>query len=125
MKPSGFIKKYQGRVLQDDGCFKSQEFLRFSRDFRSTVKDIATELGGEVEAFHVGHYDVSGFIHRDGKHVFFSYSEPRHMPIDLLRDDCMQGILIRTAKDARDSTGGMNHFCNIINMKGAADKLLA
>lgn len=125
MKATGMLRKYQGRTIQDDGAYKSQEFIRFARDFRSTVKDIASEIGGEICNFHIGHYDVSGFIQRSGKYVYFSYSEPRHMAVNLLAEDPRFGILIRTANNEKDYTGGYNNFCNILNMKGVAEKLLA
>lgn len=113
MKIFSFTKKYQGRILEDAGAYKSQEFIQFAKDMKSTIREICKENDAELVQWSVGHYDVNGFILRNGKYVYFSYSEPRYMEIDLNRSDPMLGILIRTTKHEKDYTGGPNNFCNI------------
>lgn len=124
MKLTTFIKKYQGRILQDDGAYKSKEFIQFARDLKNTVKTLAKEVGAEVTYYHIGHYDVFGFVRKADNVVYFSYSEPRRRSIDLHCKDAMNGILVRTATDEKDFHGGMNHFCNFVEMKSVFEELL-
>ena len=45
MTIKSFVKKWDGKGVQDDGGVVSQEFKMFARDFRSTVKTVAEEDG--------------------------------------------------------------------------------
>ncbi len=124
MKIINFVRKYNGKVLEDAGAYKSDEFIQFAKDMKSTINDICKEAGAELVKYSVGHYDVSGFAVKDGKYVYFSYNEPRHLPIDLDRSDCMQGILLRTAQHDKDYTSGRNNFCNIYTFGDMLSSLL-
>ena len=124
MKAETFVKKYDGRVLEDAGTCNSQEFITFANDFCSVAKEVAKKIGAELVSFSVGHYYFSGFMSRDGKFVYFSYDLPRHMTLDLSRADSLQGILVRTAKHQRDYTGGSNRLCNVMQMETLVDQLL-
>lgn len=55
---------------------------------------------------------ASGFISNpvNNKVVYYSFNDYRYR-------DWKQGILIRTAKDASDYTGGANHFTDITRMQ--------
>ena len=125
MKIASFVRKYNGKILDDGGSSKSQEFIQFAKDMKSTIREICKERGVELVKWSVGHYDVSGFIKKNEKFVYFSYSEPRHFAIDLNASSCMNGILIRTAEHEKDYRGGFNHFCNIYQMGGMVDRLTA
>ena len=125
MKIISFVSKYDGKILEDAGAYKSKEFIQFARDMKSTIRDICKEVGAEMVKFNVGHYDVSGFILRNGKHVYFAYSEPRHFPIDFNRSDYLNGILIRTAEHEKDYHGGKNNFCNIYTFGSVLSNLTA
>ena len=125
MKISSFTKKYQGRILEDGGAYKSQEFIQFARDMKSTIREVCKDNGAELVKFSVGHYDVSGFALKNGRYVYFSYSEPRHWPIDLNDSGYMNGILIRTAEHDKDFHGGYNNFCNIYTFADKLNRLTA
>lgn len=125
MKITGFVKKYQGKVLEDHGSVLSPEFIRFAADVKSTIRAICKENGADLVKWSTGHYDVSGFVLKNGKYVYFSYSEPRHLPIDLNRHDAWDGILIRTAAHEKDYTGGQNNFCNIHSFGTVLNRLTA
>ena len=124
MKAEMFVKKYDGKVLQDAVTCNSQEFTTFANDFRSVAKEVAKRIGADLVSFSVGHYFFSVFMSRDGKFVYFSYDLPRHMTLDLSRSDSWQGILVRTAKHPKDYTGGSNRFCNVMQMERLVDQLL-
>ena len=124
MNAKTFFKKYQGRELEDWGSSISDEFRQFAKDFKSVVATAAKEHGMEIKGFRVGHYDVSGFLHKNGKYVYFSYSEMRYMPMDLTRKDPLSGILYRTAESEKDFRGGMNCFTNIECFEADVAKLM-
>ena len=125
MKIINLVRKYNGKVLDDAGAYKSDEFIQFAKDMKSTIRDICKEAGAELVKFSVGHYDVSGFVAKDGRYVYFSYNEPRNLPIDFDRRDCMQGILMRTAQHDKDYTGGRNNFCTIYDFGSMLNSLTA
>lgn len=125
MKINSFVRKYDGKILEDSGAYKSQEFIQFARDMKSTIREICKGAGAELVKFSVGHYDVSGFAVKNGKYVYFSYSEPRLLPIDFDRSDSLRGILIRKADHDKDYHGGYNNFCNIYTFSGMLNRLTA
>lgn len=107
--------RYQGKMLEDDGAYKSKDFTTFASYMKRQFKAAAAERGITLHSFSVGHYDVSGFFEKDGMYVYFSYNEPRWDYIDFNRGDCRFGFLVRTATSANDYRGGMNRFSNLEN----------
>ena len=104
-----YIKKWHGRSVEDWGSVVSDEFKDFVNDFKKTVNSIKDV---SLEKFSSGHYDVSGFVSKDDKYAYFSYSVPRgEQPIDG-NTNGVYGILIRTADSSNDYRGGVNHFTN-------------
>lgn len=117
-----FIKSIKNTDF-GSGTRTTPEFDRFFRqtrnDFKKSLSDIATGI-----ELHKGHFYFSGFLTRisDGQVIYFSISDVRYFP--------NTGLLIRTAKDYRDYTGGSNHNVvidenfekslktTIINLKG-------
>ena len=125
MNIASFVRKYNGKILEDAGAVKSNEFICFARNMKSTMRDICKNEGAELINFNIGHYYVSGFISKNGKYVYFNYDEPRHMPIHLDASDCSFGILIRKAKNDKDFHGESNHFCNIYQFAEMLNRLTA
>ena len=126
-----FIKKWHGRVLQDDGCYVSKEFKSFQTAFGNAMKKIAESLNAEVVDYSKGHYDMSGFIKRGEHYVYFSYSASLSGPRSscILKDDdnfrgCCAPMLFRTAAHAKDYTGGINNFRSFEGCEELIDKLL-
>ena len=61
--------------IQDDGAYASKEFKSF---YRQCINAMKREIpDAEFLNVHAGHYDLFGFIHKDGKYIYFSYSVPR------------------------------------------------
>lgn len=117
-----FVKRWQGKCLADTGTYVSKEFNTFQNAFKRLMTEVATELGGELVNFNKGHYDVSGFIERNGKFVYFDYSNYMNRSrVDLRNRDA---FYCRTAKDSRDYQGGYNNFVSVENCVGIIDKLL-
>ena len=111
MRFSSFIRKYNGYGVQDYCSEKSPEFMRFFQDFKVALD---TELPDCEVDMHMGHYYVSGFISKAGKHVYVSYNVPRQgFPLDFTRKDALCGVLYRTATSKQDFKGGINRFSSM------------
>lgn len=124
MTIKSFVKKWNGQSVQDDGGVVSQQFRMFARDFRSTVKTVAEELGAELVSFSAGHYDVSRFVEKSGKYAYFSFSVPRgERPMDLCEGGFVGNVLVRTAAGPRDFTGGWNNFCPMAEIAELMERL--
>ena len=96
------IKRILKKGIQDDGCYTSQEFKSFARKFKNRFGKEVAKVGGINLQQNVGHYFISGFFTVGEQPYYYSLSDVRYFPDDKL--------LIRTAKDYRDFTGGTNHF---------------
>ncbi len=95
----------------------TDEFEAFSSEFRAHIKKILPE-GASLAAWNRGHFDCSGFIERSGKFVYFSTNDVRG------NDDWFDNLLIRTAKNLKDYTGGHNNFTSLAEFKLKVSKLL-
>ena len=74
---------------------------------KSTVKKALKNAGFEDIKISNGHYYFSGFATKNEKVIYFSISDVRHFPEDK--------VLIRTAKDYKDFTGGGNNYAQLEN----------
>lgn len=111
-----FLTKWNGREIEDWGSVVSDEFREFARDFKSYVKRCFDGTGYKVEGYHAGHYDMSGFLVKEGDPtdcVYFSYNVPRYEKIDVTAPGAHYGVLYRTAENTKDFRGGMNHFSSL------------
>lgn len=124
MTISSFVKKWDGKGIQDDGCVVSQEFKVFTRDFRSMVKTVAEELEATLISFSAGHYDMYGFVEKGEKYLYFSFSVPRgEFPMSLSESKFMGELMVRTASSPQDYTGGKNNFCPMSEIKELMERL--
>ena len=110
-----FIRKWHGRTLEDWGSVVSPEYHSFQVAFFNAMRKIAKGIGAEVINPSYGHYDMSGFIKRGDKYVYFSYSHCGNRTQVLLKDNslysgCSCPLLIRTAANEKDFSGGCNHY---------------
>ena len=124
-----FIRKWNGRTLEDDGFRVSKEFHSFQVAFFNAMRKIAASLGGEVVNPNYGHYDMSGFIKRGDRYVYFNYDNGcgrggrSHVA---LRNDgnWLQPMYCRTAKNERDYRGGYNNNCYFEDCEEVIERLL-
>jgi len=100
------------------GGTTGEDFKRFARDFRKSIKEKLPERA-ELVNWNNGHYYVSGFVKRENKYVYFSISDVR-----FFKDDWYGHILIRTAENDKDYTGGSNCFILLESFTREVDKLL-
>lgn len=98
------MKKYLGRRIEDQGGCISPDYKTFQTQYKNYLKQVATDVGGELVKFSPNHYEFSCFIKRNDKFVYISISDVR-----FFRDRWFTDILIRTAKNENDYTGGSNY----------------
>lgn len=82
----------------------TKEFSAFARDFKKYLKASLSE-NLELAEFSKGHFEVYGFIQNKvtGRFAYFSVSDVRYWS-----DSWYNNILVRTAKDTKDYSGGSN-----------------
>ena len=96
----------------------TEEFASFSREYHAWMKK-HLPIGAKLVEWNRGHFYCSGFIERAGKFVYFSFSDVRFFPCGW-----HDNILIRTAKGAKDYTGGANRNCRMDQFTQVVDDLL-
>ena len=111
--PETMLRKWRGKKIEG-----RVEFNRFSRDFKKFVER-NLPLKAELVDYMRGFYYASGFIERDGKFVYFFISDVRHF-----QHVCSTDILVRTAKDSHDYTGGINNYTDLAGFEPLVDRLL-
>jgi len=94
------------------------DFRFFAKHYRKFVRTNLPRASTLAE-FSIGHYELSGFIQRQDRFVYFSISDVRHFP-----GKWIDNILVRTAKHARDYTGGPNNYTNLAGFRDEVDHLL-
>jgi hypothetical protein len=85
------------------GCHNTAEFKAFAGDFHRHVKKLCR---GYVVKPRTGHFFVSGFISKDGRCWYYSVSDVR-----FFNNEWHDRVLIRTAENDRDFSGGVNRYC--------------
>jgi hypothetical protein len=83
---------------------KTPEFMHFTRVFKKEFTSELKSIGATDINFSVGHFYVSGFFTVHGQAYYFSLSDVRWGPSQLL---------YRTARDYKDYTGGTNRYAEI------------
>lgn len=129
MATSAFIKKWDNKYLQDDGCYVSKEYNTFQNAFKREMKKIAENIGATLVKFSKGHYDVCGFIERNGKYVYFDYDSAltrngRSTPALKYQDHEFPTMLCRTAENEKDYRGGTNNNIWFEDCESVIDRLL-
>ena len=125
-----FVRKWNGRTLEDAGCYVSKDYKSFQTAFINAMKKIAADLNGEVVNPSKGHYDVSGFIKIGDKFIYFNYDTSlcpggrTHIILKNTSGLWMQPLLIRTAKHERDYSGGHNNYAPFVECQELIERLL-
>ena len=100
------------------GSTTGEDFNVFSRKFKAHIGK-SLPVGAILVNFRSGHYDLSGFVQRGEKYVYFATSDVRHFPGNW-HDD----ILVRTAQSDIDYTGGRNCSTTLETFAEDVEKLL-
>jgi len=103
--PEYLVKRIQ-QGIEDAGCVTSEDFEDFRREFRTVIKAELKKIGADnLELLKRTHYYMSGFFTYKGQAYYINLSDVRYSKEDT--------ILIRTAKDYKDYTGGTNNFIKL------------
>lgn len=105
---SSVLDKWKYNQFQSS-CSTTKEFTSFCRNIKKFIKD-ETNTCFELISFNKGHFYFSGFLQNrvNGKYVYFCCSDVRYFT-----RKWYNALLIRTANNDKDFTGGTNHDCNI------------
>lgn len=112
----GGIENWYNYVFQGS-CTATPEFNSFCQQMKKEL--IKIMRGYKLVNWIKGHFEFSAFFERSGKYVYISCSDVRFFP-----NQWYDELLIRSAKNEKDYTGGMNYHISIEKLKETADKIL-
>jgi hypothetical protein len=92
------------------------DFNSYANNLKTKIKEHIKNTGIELVSFEKNYYYVSGFLKKNNEFVYFSTSDYRN----IFEND---KILIRTAKNEKDFTGGRNNFTSINDFGNNINKL--
>lgn len=118
-----FYTKWQAAILADAGGYVSKEYRNFQTALIREISNYAKAVDAAVVSNIKGHYDTSCFVGRNGKFVYISHSSGLSRMVDGVRIE-LDSFLIRTAKHAKDYTGGNNQYCDLSELQSRIDNLL-
>ena len=118
-----FYTKWQSSVLADAEAYVSDEYSNFQTALLREISRYAEAVGAVVVSENKGHYYTSSFIERNGKFVYLNHSADMRMD-DGIRIE-LGSFMIRTARHAKDYTGGSNQYCDMPQLQSMIDKLLS
>lgn len=130
---SAFIKRWDGKTLEDWGTSVSREFTLFQRAFIKEVDKIAHGLGGSVVKSFKGHYDITCFVKVGEKYIYVNYDNScgyggrAHITLTRRTNGggfWYQPLMLRTARNDRDYIGGANEYCPFTDLERFIDNLL-
>ena len=118
-----FYSKWQSSVLADAGTYVSKEYRRFQTSLVREISKYATTVGAKVVSSSKGYYVTSCFVERNGKFVYLNHSADVRMDDGIKIE--LDSFMIRTARHAKDYTGGSNQYCDMPQLQSMIDKLLS
>lgn len=99
------VLKRLKKGIVDEGCYTSKDFKNFARVFKNRFGKEIAKVGGTNHEQYTGHYYLSGFFDVNEQSYYYSISDVRYFNVD--------NILLRTAKNHKDYTGGSNHYVKL------------
>ena len=103
------VRNHLFRGIEDAGCYTSDDFKKFAREFKSMINEELKAVGGtDYQQSKGTHYYVSGFFKVGEQAYYISIPDVRYENPNRIN------LLIRTAKDYRDFTGGTNHYIDFM-----------
>jgi len=102
------------KITFESSAYRTLEYLKFHRLFKKQFTKTLKEIGAiQVQISKPNHFDANGFFKMANGQIFwFSISDLRWSK---------DSLLVRTAKDFKDYSGGQNQFCK---MNGTYDRFL-
>jgi len=102
------------------GSTTGLDFKEFARMFRAHIIKALKNTDINLVKFSIGHYYISGFATNGKKYAYFSIPDVRFFP-----GEWFENILIRTARNDHDYTGGANHYISLDNIVKSLGAILA
>lgn len=121
--------KWNGRTLNEiaieDHTQPCMSACEMSKQAKIFAKQLIAFIGKMAEKnqwtadIRIGYYMVSGFIRsEEGKYAYMSYNIARDdEPIDLMGKSIHTCMLVRSAENDKDYTGGINTFTSIYGLE--------
>lgn len=110
------LKKYLNYEFSS-GCYTGEYYKQFERKYINYIKSLCNEFGWEFVKALKGHYEFSAFIkNNEDKYIYISISDVRYF-----KNEWFGHILIRSAKNEKDYTGGQNKYCGLPTLPVAID----
>lgn len=105
-------------TIFESSCSTTEQFTAFFKDIRLHIRKMLT--GYKILSFNKGHFYFSFFAQNlETKKIFYVMSDDVRYSIN----GWYKNLLIRTAKDDEDYSGGSNCFTSLADLKEKADKL--
>ena len=112
------LEKYLGYRFSS-GSYIGEDYKTFERKYINYLKSLCKDNGWEVVKVNKNHYEFSAFFLCEDRYIYFSISDVRVCP-----NGWYNCILIRTAKNKKDYTGGPNHYCSLPNLIAELNSLI-
>lgn len=112
------ITKYKGVEFESSTGLTEQ----FSQFYRAYVREVKKLLGRDAYDFRFrrGHFEIYAHLKNKetGHWAYLSVSDVRYWP-----GAWNTNILVRSAKNERDCTGGPNQYTSLANLKEAIERI--
>lgn len=102
------------------GCYTGDDYKQFQTEYINYLRSLCKQNGWELVNVGRNHYEFTAFIKRDSRYVYFSISDVRYW-----QNEWYKHILIRTANNDKDYTGGNNNYTSLPNLQSAIGNLLS
>lgn len=112
------LKKYLNYEFST-GCYTGEDYKQFERKYINYLKSLCNENGWEFVRALKNHYEFSAFFKANGQYVYFSIDDVRYW-----NNEWYNNILIRTAKDDKDYTGGYNNYTSLPSLTDNVNRLV-
>lgn len=113
------LKKYLGYDFSS-GPYTGKDYLTFQTKYINYLRSLCRQNGWELVNVGRNHYCFTAFIKDgNGRFVYLSVSDVRGR-----NNEWYKSILIRTAKQEKDYTGGWNNYTALPELQSAVTSLL-
>ena len=113
------LKKYLDYEFST-GCYTGEDYKSFQNKYINYLRSICKENGWIFVSASRNHYCFSACIkNNDGNFIYLSISDVR-----FFQNEWFNHVLIRTAKNEKDYTGGSNKYYSLPVLQFAIHQLL-
>ena len=103
-------------VALESSSYETAEFKSLFTKLRNLLKKEFNRIGATDVTFNKLHFGMSGFFKVNEQWFYFSFSDFRSVT---------ETMLIRTAKDNTDYSGGSNHYLLVKDFSDSLDRFIS